>query len=66
MGHKVYVELTVLVVIEMDKKGVKTSDVINKMDHSFSSNTEGAHISDTSIRGSRVIRIETPEKEERL
>ena len=58
MGRKVYVEITVMAVVEMDKD-IKVSDVVNEMDYSFSSNTKGAHISKTEIRDHRIVRIET-------
>lgn len=56
MSRKVYVNVTVRLIIDMDE-GVEVSDVINEMDYEFwtSDNVDNATIVDTEIREFEVI-----------
>ncbi len=51
--RKVYVNITVRAVIEMDE-GIEVSEVIQEMDYGFNCNTGGADIVDTEIVGHKV------------
>lgn len=48
MARKVYVEVTVRLIINADE-GVDVNEVLDEMDYDFISNTEGATIEDTEI-----------------
>jgi hypothetical protein len=50
----VVVEVKAKLIIDMDE-GIEVSEVINKMNYSFNSNTEDADISDTEILDFEVI-----------
>ena len=51
--RKVYVDVKVRLIINQDD-GVETSEVINEMEYSFTSNTSGAEIVDTEIKDHEV------------
>ena len=51
--RKVHVNIVVKAVIRADE-GVSISEVINEMDYSLKSNTDGADIEDTEIRDYEV------------
>jgi hypothetical protein len=53
MARKVYVEVKVQLIIDMDE-GVEVSEVINEMVHNFDSETENADIVDSEILGYEV------------
>jgi hypothetical protein len=46
--RKVYVEVKVKLIINMDD-GVEVQEVVNELDYSFNSQTDGATIEDTEI-----------------
>jgi hypothetical protein len=48
MTRKVFVQVTVSVVINMDE-GIEVSEVLNDMDYNFKSNTNGADVVDTEL-----------------
>ena len=48
MSHKVFVEVKVKLVLNMDE-GVEVGEVINEMDYNFSDTTGHANIEDTEI-----------------
>jgi hypothetical protein len=54
MARKVYVEVKVQLIIDMDE-GVEVSEVINEMVYNFDSETENADIVDNEILGYEVI-----------
>ncbi len=53
MARKVYVEVKVQLIIDMDE-GVEVSEVINEMVYNFDSETENADIVDSEILGYEV------------
>lgn len=53
MSHKVYVTVTTRLILDMDE-GIEVADVISEMDYTFKSQTEGADVLDTEIKGFEV------------
>jgi hypothetical protein len=51
--RKVYVKVTARLIINMDE-GVEVGDVIDEMDYSFTSQTDGADIVETEILASEI------------
>ena len=52
--RKVYVEVVSRIIINMDE-GIEVSDVIDEMDYSFNSQTQGADIVDSEIQDFEVM-----------
>lgn len=48
MSRKVYVEVKVKLILNMDE-GVEVDEVINEMDYNFTSTVDGADVYDSSI-----------------
>ena len=53
MARKVFVIVTTRLIMELEE-GVEVSEVIQEMDYSFTSKTDGAEITDTEIREHEV------------
>ena len=53
MARKVYVDVTVRLIINADE-GIEICDVISELDYNFTSQTEGAEIEDTEITNHEV------------
>lgn len=49
MSRKVYVELAVRLILDVDE-GVEVSHVIDELDYSFNDTTDSARVEDTSIQ----------------
>lgn len=54
MSRKVYVDVTVRLIINMDD-GVETEDVINELDYDFSDTTDKASVEDSEITDYEII-----------
>lgn len=55
MSRKVYVNVTVRLIIDMDEDAPDVSEVISEMDYSFTSGHDAAEIVDTEIRDHEVV-----------
>ena len=53
MARKVYVTVKTRLIVEIEE-GISVSEVIQEMDYNFDSQTEGADIVDTEIRGFEI------------
>lgn len=52
--RKVHVQLTVKLILNMDEK-VETNQVINELDYSFLSSTDGVMVEDSEIKDYEIL-----------